>query len=657
MIAIYTCLTRDHDPRLVVLAALICLVSTTIGMDLLARARSRGEGVSGRWLWLLGAGFVCGTGIWATHFVAILAYDIGIPVGFDAIPTLVSVLFGTITCAIGFAALIGRPRWWRIALAGVVVGGGIGLLHYEGMAGLVIPNTVGWNYTLIELSVASGILWSMLAAALIARRGGLAFRLGAAAALSMAAISLHFTGMAAMAILPDLSIDAVAGGFPHSTIVIAVSIGICAIVLVALATSIFDHVLMRRSFKEAERLLQLNAELAAARDRAEAANRAKSEFLAMMSHEIKTPLAGMIGMINLMARTGDRSEQARCAALAQDSAENLLAVINGVLDFSQLEAGRLQLEAIDFDVVRLLSSTTEFFRPTIEAKGLRLEVRLAADLPREMNGDPNRIRQVLSNLLSNAAKFTHTGKIEVDASCAVGADGIVDLRVEVADTGVGIPADARAGLFQPFVQADSSISRRYGGSGLGLSVSRQLCRLMGGDIALDRNCGETGSRFWFTVGCRMAQSSSKQMPSPSIVADCRWAVLVAEDTEIIAKLVRGILQAEGHEPTVVSSGAEALAMVQTRQFDVVLMDIQMPGMDGVTATRAIRRLEGPAGAIPIIALTANTTPDEREDYIRAGMNDCVSKPIRPAELFRAISSCIRPAGAFADPSRSARETA
>ncbi len=639
MIAVYTCLTQQHDLKLVALAALVCLVSTTIGVDLLARACQRRANLYAR-LSLAGAAVAVGsTGVWATHFLGVLAYDVGLPMGFEVTATAFSILAGIVASTIGLALAPPRSAWWRIVLSGIVIGGGIGVLHYEGMAGVTFPNNIGWNRTLIEVSIALGILFSILAVALLSRGRRPIHRFSAVIAFTLGVISVHFTGMAAMAILPDLQPDFVDDPFSHSSIVIAVTLGVSAIVLAALATSAFDQLRVRSSLDEARRLNRLNEQLALAKDAAEAANRAKSEFLAMMSHEIRTPLAGMIGMIDLIARSRSVEEQRNFATLARDSAENLLAVINGVLDFSQIEAGRLQTEAIDFDTARLLSSTIELFRHAAESKGVRLSAQASADLPPWLNGDPHRIRQILSNLVGNAVKFTATGAIEVTASHRVMADGTIELRFDVVDSGVGVPADARVRLFEPFVQIDSSTSRRYGGSGLGLSICKGLCDLLDGDIGVDEAPGGIGSRFWFTVRCAQGQPVVPETQSPPIAADRPLAVLVAEDTPIISKLIRNLLSKEGHEATMVGNGAEAVAMVQSRPFDLVLMDVQMPDMDGVSATRAIRSLPGACRDIPIIALTANTTSSEREQYLATGMTDCVTKPIRPAELFRAMAAC------------------
>ena len=640
MIAIYTCLTQQHDLKLVALAAAVCLASTAIGIDLLARANQRRANPRARLSLACGAVFVGSIGVWATHFLAVLAYDVGIPMGFEVGATLLSILAGIVANTIGFVLAPHRSPWWRIVLSGIIVGGGVGVLHYEGMAGVTFPNSIGWNRTLIDTSIVLGILFSTLAVALLARGHTHFHRFAAVVAFSLGVVSVHFTGMAAMSILPDLQPDFVDDPFSHSSIAIAVTIGVSAIASIAFATSVFDQVRVRRSLGEAERLNRLNEEMSRAKDAAEAANRAKSEFLAMMSHEIRTPLTGMIGMIDLMARTNSVAEQRSHAALAREAAENLLAVINGILDFSQLEAGRLQTEAIDFDSGRLVSSTIALFRSAAEIKGLRLTAQASAGLPQWLNGDPHRIRQILNNLIGNAIKFTTTGAIDVTTSHRVLADGKIELRFEVVDSGVGIPPDARRRLFEPFTQADTSTSRRFGGSGLGLSICKGLCELLDGEIGVDEGPGGTGSRFWFTVCCTEGRPTAPEVPSPSIAPDRPLAVLVAEDTPIISTLIRNLLTGEGHVPTIVGNGAEAFAMVQSKAFDLVLMDVQMPDMDGVSATRAIRALPDACSTIPIIALTANAMASERAQYLAAGMTDCVTKPIRPAELFRAIAACM-----------------
>jgi len=384
-------------------------------------------------------------------------------------------------------------------------------------------------------------------------------------------------------------------------------------------------------------LVESTAELTRARDAAEAANRAKSDFLAIMSHEIRTPMTGMIGMINLLAEMPLGEEQQRYANLALEAADGLLDVINDILDFSKLEAGRFEPEAIDFDVARLLSGILDSSRKKAVEQGLEFSLSLGHGMPGWLKGDPTRIRQVLLNLINNAIKFTSRGYVQVAASHRVLADDTIELRIEVADSGIGIPPDVKDRLFNAFIQADTSVSRKYGGSGLGLAICDKLCRMMGGTIGLD-STHHQGSTFWFTVMCHptMPEVAAPALHPSDTEAGRPLHILVAEDSPIVATLIASLLQKKGHRADMVVNGADAVKTVQNAAYDLVLMDVQMPEMDGISAAKAIRGLAGAERAIPIIALTANAVVGQREQYLQAGMNDYVTKPIRPAALFAAI---------------------
>ncbi|MGJ4891882.1 ATP-binding protein [Bradyrhizobium sp. HKCCYLRH3099] len=393
---------------------------------------------------------------------------------------------------------------------------------------------------------------------------------------------------------------------------------------------------IRADLEEQKRELEATgAELRAARDAAEAANRAKSDFLAIMSHEIRTPLSGMVGMVDLLRGTRLTDEQKRYTALAKESADLLLDVINDILDFSKLEAGRLQSESIDFDVRNLVESAVSFMGERARKRSLDLKVSLAPELPQFLKGDPTRIRQVVLNLVANAIKFTERGGIDVRASHRAHEDGAIDLRIEVIDTGIGMSPEIQAQIFDPFVQADTSITRKYGGSGLGLAICKQLCTIMGGNIGVDSQLGR-GSRFWFEVRCRQGEAPVLTIEPIEASPDRPLDILVAEDSPIIATLISSLLVKQGFRPTIVVNGVQAIAAVFKRRFDLVLMDVQMPEMDGMSATRAIRELPPPACHTPIIALTANALVGQRETYLAAGMNDYVTKPIQPPLLFEAI---------------------
>lgn len=272
---------------------------------------------------------------------------------------------------------------------------------------------------------------------------------------------------------------------------------------------------------------------------------------------------------------------------------------------------------------------------------LDLRVAIAPALSPFLKGDPTRIRQVLLNLLSNAIKFTEQGAIEVRASTSDCKDGAVDLQIEVRDSGIGMSDEVRKRVFDPFVQADTSISRKYGGTGLGLAICRKLCVMMGGSIGVESKEGQ-GSRFWFKVRCELGAMPLAPPPLEPNAADRKLEVLVAEDSPIIATLISSLLVKQGLQATVVGNGTKAVRAVSERPFDVVLMDVQMPEMDGISATRAIRQLPGPERDVPIIALTANALVGQREAYLAAGMNEYVTKPIQPPTLFAAIRRWARP---------------
>ena len=377
--------------------------------------------------------------------------------------------------------------------------------------------------------------------------------------------------------------------------------------------------------------------------RAEDANRAKSEFLATISHELRTPMNGVLGMLGLLLRTDLSPKQSHYAERIKQSGDLLLALLNDLLDISKIEAGRIVLENADFDLSRMVGRVTALLEPRARAKGLSFEATIAPDTPEFLKGDYGRIQQILFNLIGNAIKFTDRGGISINVSQDSVEAGRCMLRFDVVDTGIGVAADKRRNLFEKFTQADASTTRVYGGTGLGLAICKELAELMDGEIGVESEDGH-GSRFWFTASCRLstqersidASAAPTGRDSGATTLDRKLRVLVAEDNIVNQEIISMMLEDDGHYVDVVANGGEAVQAVQDAQYDVVLMDIHMPEMDGVAAAKKIRELGGDVGDIPIIALTANAMVGDREKYIESGMNDYASKPVMLDELYGAI---------------------
>lgn len=414
-------------------------------------------------------------------------------------------------------------------------------------------------------------------------------------------------------------------------------------VMVDLALARCESVAAER--RVADDLVLANEQLAAARDAAMESSRLKSEFLATMSHEIRTPMNGVIGLTNLLLQTELDLRQREYAEGVRGAAEALLSIINDILDFSKIEAQRIELEAVDFDVRAVVGEAAGLLEQAARAKGLEFGVRVGEEVPQTLAGDPARVRQILLNLLSNAVKFTERGGVAVDVFVQQESEASVTVRFVVTDTGIGVDPSDRPHLFEPFSQADASTTRRFGGTGLGLAICRQLVTLMGGDIGVESEDGR-GSVFWFSVSLARSRPGDVR---PAGALDSRPAypaadpvgtggcILVVEDNSLNRMVAVAMIEQIGFSAHLAANGLQALERLAEQSYAAILMDCQMPEMDGYTATRRIRESESGDGRVPIIAMTAAAMEGDRERCLEAGMDDYIAKPIRAEEVKAALS--------------------
>jgi signal transduction histidine kinase/ActR/RegA family two-component response regulator len=745
---VLTCIGTQHNPWLLAVAVLVCLVAVATTLRLYVH----GRGLAGprSLLWLVCGGVSGAAGIWATHFISMLAYEPGLPTGYELAGTMGSLVIAAAGVGAGLILAARVKSRAGAAMGGAVVGLAIAAMHYAGMSAFRTEGFILWNYGYVAVAIASGVAFAALSLVVASERPTIRRSMLAAVLLVLAIVCLHFISMAAVTVVPNTRLRPPTSVLPNQAMALAVGaisglIMIAAAVVLLLETwnqrqtlallnrvieampdglAYFDahdrYVLWNRKYEtisaefgfkpergrtytdcsiipasvavdggpearaafiaerrahraqarasreeQSERgrwvrteesrtadggrvsvvvdissLKQTAADLAVARDAAEAANRAKSEFLANMSHEIRTPMNGVLGVADALALGQLDERQAELVEMIRSSGRMLNHLLCDILDLARVESGAMELQPAPFELGDAVREVARLSAVHAREKGIDFSVTIAPEAERTVVGDPMRLKQILTNLTSNAVKFTEDGEVHLAVECLVGPDA--RFAMVVRDTGCGFSPETKSRLFGRFQQADAGMNRRAGGSGLGLAISRHLAELMGGTLEAESVEGQ-GSTFTLTLVLPPAEPVvAPGLPSPAAAAAAEPAmrVLVVDDNANNRRLLEVLFEHLGIATGTANDGLGAIDAWRGGAFDLIVMDMQMPVMDGLEATRAIRAAERreDRARTPILFVSANAMPEHVAAARAAGGDGHLSKPIAADRLFAALAN-------------------
>jgi two-component system sensor histidine kinase/response regulator len=637
-----------YNPGLVALSVVVATLAAFVALSISGRIVASTSRAA-KWAWAGAGAISMGGGIWSMHFIGMLAFSLPCGVTYDPVGTVLSMIPGILASGVALHSISQRtdPGFKRLAIGAVLMGAGIGLMHYTGMAAMEPQALLRYDTGLVALSIVVAVGLAFISLGIRFRFGASALSRVAATVLAapimgFAVAGMHYTAMEAAVFFPIADISE--ANMPASPMFLAALVTVFVVLLMAIAlvaTFAGRQVELAQNLAaEIAERKRTEEELIKARQQAEAANRAKSQFLATMSHEIRTPMNGVVGTANLLAATPLNDRQTQLVHNLVRSGQALIGIINDILDLSKIEAGRFELAKVDFDPRELVAEVTDLFCERCTSKGLEFVYFVADEVPRHLVGDPSRLRQVLVNLVGNAVKFTESGEVLIEMSLADSTDDRATLHCSVTDTGIGIDPDQQARIFDSFHQVDASTTRSRGGTGLGLSIVKELVTIMEGEAGVESELGR-GSRFWFTV--QLARSSNEVLANVAQrVIERPLRVLAVDSNAVSAEIMSRYFASWRIDAMTYGSALEAeaawqFALQSDQPFDVVLIDVKGLRCEGMKLARKMRSPKQKNAPEVILLMGLDGSIDDKK-LESVGAFALLAKPARPSVLFNCLAS-------------------